>query len=352
MFPTRLLLRWELGVRVLVALAVPLLVSSLFGGILSGLLTAVVAAAVSTSYAGPDAGSLKWSTFSAFGSVVAAIGGIYFGSSASPVQLVLVFALYTVFGAMLLAGLTTQLAFTPVATLGLVTIVLSSGVLTWQTVLQIVLGAAWGLLLIVVLPRWSGWPRLPLPPGALDPDTRLLRRMVRRPRLTDWGFPLLLGALAAAVLLVAALLDDNSRPYWAVLGLVAVLGPARRQTVDAGGQVVAATVVGVLIGILLLQAPLPGEALAAVCMFCGAGGVLVLLTNPVVSRVLLTVLIVGMVALLTGADPGDVGGQRLIETVVGAAAGLLAAGAAEYLAIRLEEEHEEPELQEDLEPDA
>jgi uncharacterized membrane protein YccC len=56
------------------------------------------------------------------------------------------------------------------------------------------------------------------------------------------------------------------------------------------------------------------------------------------SKALTTVLIIVLIAGLTGDDPGDVAGLRLIDFFFGAAVAMLAAGFAEYLAQRLEED--------------
>jgi hypothetical protein len=337
-FPRREVLRWELFVRTILALSVPLLIGYALNGDLSGILAALIAGLASISYLGPDAGLFGWAVFAAVGTAASALLGFLVSGASGPVQLIVVFALFTGLGAAMLAGLLSQLAFTPLAMIGLLIIVLAEGSLTVEIAAQVCAGAGWALLLIAVLPRWSGWPRLPLPIEALRPDLALLRRMIRRPRWAEWGFPLLLGALATAVLVAADILNDGTRPYWAVLGLIGALGPVAANTRRASWQTVVGTVVGVVGALLLLALPLSQGQALAISSALGFLGVLVLLSHGVLSKAALTVLVLVMIAILTGDDPADVAGLRLIDYLIGAAVAMAAAGVAEYLAQRLEED--------------
>lgn len=337
-FPRRQVLRWELFVRVILALLIPLLIGVIANGDLVGLLAGVIAALIAISYLGPDAGLFGWSVLAAAGTALAAMGGLLIGAAHPALQLAVIFALFTALGAAMLAGLISQLAVTPVAFIGLITIVLGDGNLTPGAALLICGGAVWSLFLIAVLPRWSGWPRLPLPSQALQPDVQLLRRMVRRPQLRLWGFPLLLGALATGVLLLAWIFDDGARPYWAVLGLVGALGPVATKTRRDGWQTVGGTVLGVFAALFLFELPLADGAALTIGLLLGFLGVLVMLTHGLWSKALLTVLVVVLIAVLTSDAPGAVAGLRLVDYLLGATAALLAAGLAEYLAQRLEED--------------
>ena len=162
--------------------------------------------------------------------------------------------------------------------------------------------------------------------------------MIRRPRWAEWSFPLLLGALATAVLIAADFLNDGTRPYWAVLGLVGALGPVAAKTRQASWETVIGTVVGVVGALLLLALPLSQGQVLGISFALGFLGVLVLLTHGMLAKATLTVLALVMVALLTGDRPADVAGLRLVDYLVGAAVAMMAAGLAEYLAQRLEED--------------
>jgi hypothetical protein len=343
-FPRKILLRWELVVRGALALLVPWGIGYAVNGDFSGLLAALVAALVSLSCLGPDVRSLRWSTIAAVGSVASTVLGLFLSSQALPLQFLLIFVLFAGLGAGMLAGLISQLAFTPIAFLGMIGMVLAGDDVDGTIILLALGGAAWALLLIAIVPLWQGWPRLPIPADKLAPDTDLLRRMVARPRWKEWGFPVLLGGLAAAVLYGANLLNDGTRPYWAVLGLVGALGPTARKTRDDSKQTVVGTAVGVVIALLLFQLPLADGVLLLATVGLGLTGVLITLTNGMLSKALTTVLVIVLIASLTGDDPGDVAGLRLLDYLIGAGIAMLAAGLAEYLAQRLEEDRPEEQV--------
>lgn len=341
--PVKLVMRWELASRLLASLVVPLLVGFLLNGDASGMLPAVIAALVSTSYLGPDVGIFRWAVFSTVGVTVATIiGAALAGTGVWSLQLLFVFLVFTALGTMLLAGITTQAAFLPIATVGIIMTVLYSSPVTMGLVISTILGASWGLLLIATMPRWSGWPRLPLPPGGLKPDTDLLKRLWTSPSWRDWSFPLLLGALAALVLVIADLLGQGERPYWAVLALVTILGPQRQKTLDDGLQTLIAALIGVTVGIGLLRLPLPLPTVLAIGVALGALGALVIISHPLWSKTLMSVLIVVIFTVVAGDDPSDIGHERFIEIAIGATTAILAAGLAEYLALRMEQRHPEP----------
>ena len=340
--PVRQLLRWDLTARVLVALLLPLLLGYLRTGTLSGLLPALVAAAVSMSYLGPDLGIFRWSVFAAVGTTITALVGTALATGDLWGRLLFIFLLMTALGSMLLAGITTQVAFGPIAIIGLITTVLLEIPVTWELVYQVVGGAALGLALIATVPHWSAWPRIPLPPGALQPDTDLLRRMWTRPSLHDWAFPVLLGVLAVAVLVIASVLGQGDRPYWAVLALITVLGPQRQRTLEEGWRTLVAALIGVAAALVLLLLPLTVLAVVLIAFAIGALGALVLLSHSLLSKAALTVMLVVLISLLASDDALAVGQERFIETAIGVAAAILAAGLAEYLSVRMEQRHPEP----------
>jgi uncharacterized membrane protein YccC len=337
-FPRRVLLRWELVLRVALALLVPLGVGFALNGDLSWVLASLVAALVSLSCLGPDVRSMTWSAIAAVGSVATMVLGLLLSDQPLPLQFLLIFLLFAGLGAGMLAGLISQLAFTPIAFLGMIAMVLAGDDVDGAVILLVAGGAAWALLLIAVVPLWQGWPRLPIPAEKLRPDTDLLHRMVTAPRWQQWGFPVLLGALAALVLYAADFLNDGTRPYWAVLGLVGALGPTASKTRDDSKQTVIGTAIGVVSALLLFQLPLADGALLLAAVGLGLIGVLITLTNGMLSKAMTTVLVIVLIAVLTGDDPGDVAGLRLVDYLVGAAIAMLAAGLAEFLAQRLEED--------------
>ncbi|MCH9817130.1 MAG: hypothetical protein K0U64_11890 [Actinomycetia bacterium] len=189
--PMRLVLRWELAVRAVLALLAPLIAGYLLGDIKAGLLAAIVAANVSIGYLGPDLGFFRWAVVAAVGSATASVLGVFI-SWMIWLEVPFLLALFTVLGAMMLGGLTSQLAFSPVAITGLLAVSLVGGPVTATTILAIVAGAAWSLVLVAVLPRWRGWPRIPVDRNTLAPNAAILRRLFRRPSWRDWAFPLLL----------------------------------------------------------------------------------------------------------------------------------------------------------------
>ncbi len=344
--PRRALLRWDPALRVTLAIGVPLVVGAARTGTSAGFLPAVVAVLVTLSNLGPDMGDQRrWSVFAAVLTPVGAIGGVLAAQASLPLRLGYVFVLYAILGVFLLAGLLTQLAMAPVAAAGLYATVLAADAqLTWSGVLIILVAAAWGYLLIpavAVIP----FPRLPLPDGALAPRTTILRRMFTRPTWHDWGYPLLLGALSALVLLAAAAMTDNASSYWAVTALVSVLAPAAAHTRDVGWQTVLASVGGVLLIFLLADLGWPDAVLMTISLVLGSLGVLVLLTHGTASKLLTTQLIVILVALAAGTDPADLAGLRLWHYALGIAVALVCAGAAEFLAQRLEEDRPRDEAE-------
>ena len=336
--PRRSLLRWDPAVRVALAIGVPLAIGAARTGTSVGFLPAVVAVLVTLSNLGPDMGDQRrWSVFAAVLTPVGSIGGVLAAHAWLPLRLGYVFVLYAILGVFLLAGLLTQLAMAPVAAAGLYATVLSADAqLTWPLVLTVVAAATWGYLLIPAI-ALIPFPRLPIPAGALSPRTMILRRMFTRPTLHDWGYPLLLGALSALVLLVAAAMTDNASSYWAVTALVSVLAPAAAHTRAVGWQTVLASVAGVLLIFLLADLGWPDAVLMTVSLLLGALGVLVLLTHGTASKLLTTQLIVILVAVAAGTDPADLAGLRLWHYALGITVALLSAGAAEILALRLEE---------------
>ena len=82
--PARQVLRWDLAARLILALIVPLVVGALVSGGTAGLLSALGAAMVSISCLGGDMGIIRWSVFSAIGTIVAGVIGAMLPPASRP----------------------------------------------------------------------------------------------------------------------------------------------------------------------------------------------------------------------------------------------------------------------------
>lgn len=338
--PTGQLLRWDLAVRVALAVLVPLgLQAWRTGGVTGpGLTAGLIGALVSFACLGPELARPRWIAVAGIGTPVATLGGVVLGPSATG-GVLWVFGIYLAQGALTQAGLISQLAWFPVATAGLAAAVLSTGTTPLgETALTAFGGSAWAVLLIVLVPKVLRAPRLPVPPGALAVDTARLRRMVTRPTLRDWVFPLLLAGLAAGLLLVVDALTGGFKPYWAVFALVGVLAPTAAETRRSTWEVVGSTLGGILLAGALLAAALPPATTLAVTVLLAIVGAVLLLRNGLVSKLLLTPLPVLLAAASLGPDGGLALGMRLFEYLLGAGVGLVAALAGERLSKRLSED--------------
>lgn len=332
------ILRWDLAVRLVLAVVLPILGHLASPDAVSEAFLATVLAAVLVSFGtfGPEFTRWRLLTLTAVGVPVAVIAGAA-ASRTGVGGALLVFVLFAAYGAAIRAGMAAQLAWFPVSAAGLLSAVLLAGdVDLWR-----LLGAACGgsllaVLLVAGVHRLLPAPRLPLPDGALDVDRTMLDRMVRRPSLQDWGFPLLLGGLAAALLVVAALVTGGFKPYWAVFALVTVLAPSKAQTRHSAGQTVLAAVLGVSLSAVILRSGLDVALQALLIVALGLVGAVIMLRHGLISKILLTPLPVVAAAWALDVD-GDLALQfRLIEYLGGAALGLGAAALAEVLVNRLE----------------
>jgi hypothetical protein len=335
--PTRALLRWELAVRLLLAVAVPVAVEQWRTGSVTGtsIAAALVAALVALACLGPEARRVPWLAMAAVGTPLAVLAGALVGPSRTGGTL-LVFVLYLMLGAMTRAGLVSQLAWSPVATAGLLASVLVTDSADIPALAAaVVMGAAWSVLLIVVVPLVVRAPRLPVPPEALDVDTDMLRRMVRHPAGADWVYPLLLGGLAAAMLVVVDVLTGGFKPYWAVFALVGVLSPTTAATRKSSVQTVGSTLAGILLAAALLSLGLSELTIAVVAMVLGLVGALLLLRSGTFSKVLMTPLPVIMAAAALGPEGSLALSLRLVEYLLGAGVGFAAAVGGEWLSRRL-----------------
>lgn len=335
--PTRQLLRWDLAVRVALAVLVPLGVQVWrTGGVEgAGMAAALIGALVSFACLGPELARARWIAVAAIGTPVAALGGTVLGTSATG-GVVWVFLIYVAQGALTQAGLVSQLAWFPVATAGLAAAVLATGETpTAEVALAAFAGSAWAVVLIAVVPAVVRAPRLPIPPAALAVDTAQLRRMVTRPTPRDWAFPLLLGALATGLLLVVDELTGGFKPYWAVFALVGVLAPTAAATRRSTWEVVGSTLIGILLAGGLLASGLAPGLILGVTVLLGLVGAVLMLRNGLVSKVLLTPLPALLAAASLGLNGGLALGMRLLEYLLGAGVGLIAALAGEWLSTRL-----------------
>lgn len=346
--PTRMVLRWTLAVRIGLSVLGPIVWHYWRTGEVVGaaVVAALVAALVCMASLGPEMTEPRWIAVAALGTPAAIVVGAALGPSATG-GVLWVFLLYLCHGAMVEAGLMSQFAWFPVSTAGLAASVLSTGAVpAGQFLVPAVLGSAWAVLLIVVVPAVIRAPRLPIPAGALSVDTERLRRMVRAPSLRDWSYPVLLGGLATVVLLVVDAATGGFRPFWAVFALVGVLAPTAAATRRSTWETVASTTAGVMLAGVLLWSGLPAPVLLSVTLLLALVGAVLLLRNGMLSKLLLTPLPVLMAAASLGPEKSLALGMRLVEYLLGAGVGFAAAFCAEWLSQRLEEDR--PAEQADL----
>ncbi|PFG41950.1 fusaric acid resistance family protein [Isoptericola jiangsuensis] len=330
-------LRWDLTARLVLAVVVPPLLETTLTGAVStlGATAALTALLVTFADLGPDLSTGRWPLLAAVATPVAVIGGTLLAATPGG-DVLWAFVLFTVHGAMLRAGMPAQLAWFPVAAAGLLAALLGTPATDVPAVAGgTVVGAAWAALLTALVPRLLSAPRLDLPADALHVDTGRLVRMVRHPRWTDWALPLLLGGLAAALLLVADAATDGYRPYWAVFAMVGVLGPTAARTRRSTVQTVLATTVGIVLAVALTATGWPDAVVLGTAVAVTLAGALLLLASGTLSKTLTTPLPVLLAAAALGDDGALALRARLVEYLVGAAVGLVAAVAVELLARHL-----------------
>lgn len=338
--PPAALLRWDLAVRLLLAVTIPVVVSlatTADVGVVA-LTAAMSAALVSFSSLGPDLSSRTWERVAAVGVPVAIVLGAL-GSGLAGTGSLLVFVLFTVHGAMIRAGLPAQLAWFPVGAAGMLAALLFADSLEiGHVAIGAALGSVLALLLMWLVPLVVRAPRLPIPPEALTVDTARLRRMVTAPRWRDWLMPLALGGLSAALLIVANVLTGGFKPYWAVLAYVSVLAPSAAQTRRSAIETALSAVVGVLLAAVVLGAGMAQGTEVAVIVGMGVVGAVLTLRNGLLSKALITPLPVVVAAAALDVDGSLVLPLRLVEYLVGAGLGVLTVVAADYLGRHLFEE--------------
>ncbi len=348
-FPTRQLLRWNLVVRMGLAVIAPLAVQYVLTGNLTGtgVIAALVAGFVSFGDLGPDVDQPRWTAVTVVATPMAVVAGAVLGPSPTG-GLLIVFLLYLVHGALTEAGLVSQVAWFPVSALGLIAAVLSTGTGdVVDTALAAAAGSAWAAILLVVTPRFLHDSRLPIPPAALKVDTDRLRRMVRSPAWVDWHYPLLLGALATVVLVVADAVTGGFRPYWAVFALVGVLGPSPAAARQSGWETVASTLAGIALAAVMLSVGLDTTSVMVVAVLLLLIGTVLLLRHMILAKILMTPLPVILAAAALGANGSLALGLRLVEYVFGAGIGLVAAIGGGWLAARLSTEQADSDSQPD-----
>ncbi len=336
-FPVAALWRWDLATRLLLAVVGPLVLLPVLpdGGRVVALTAALSAALVSLSSLGPDLSTRGWVLVAAVGVPVAVVlGATSVGLPAGGT--LVVFVLFTIHGAMVRTALLAQLAWFPVAAGGLLAALLfDEPTDLGEVALGALLGSAWAVALVRLVPMVVRAPRLPIPVEALAVDTERLRRMVRRPSWRDWLAPLALGAMSAALLLVTTVLTGGFKPYWAVLAFVSVLAPSAAKTRESTVETVVASVIGVALAAGVIALGLPQVVAIGVIVAMAVAGGALLLRNGTLSKALMTPLPVVVAAAALDANQVLALQLRLAEYVVGAGLGLVVVVGGEYLSRRL-----------------
>ena len=323
-FPTRGLLRWDLAVRILLSLTVPLGIGIVVDDVGEVTIAATMAATlVSFGNLGPDLSSRPWQAVTALGVPLAMVLGVASSRLTSGGVLV-VFLLFTAFGAFARAGFVAQLSWFPVATAGMLAALLVGPEASLaQVAVGAVVGAVLAVVLSIVVPLLLRPPPLTVPAEALDVDTDRLRRMVRHPAWHDWAFPLVLGVASAALLVVFDRVTGGFKPYWSVLAFVSVLAPTAAETRRSAWETITSTVAGVALAAVVLALDLNPSATAVTIVVLGTVGALLLLRQGFVSKALITPLPVVLAVANPGADAAFALPVRLGEYVVGAALGVV-----------------------------
>lgn len=343
-FPTRAVLRWNLAVRVLLAIALPLVAGAMTGGLTTTVLAATMAAAL-TSFGslGPDLSVPRWNLVAAVGVPAA----IVLGASSARLPsggLLAVFGLFAIHGAFTRAGMLSQIAWFPVATAGMLAAVLIEPDTSMSSVaVGAAAGGLLGFVLMLVVPLVVRPPRLAVPAEALAVDTGRLRRMVTSPSWVDWAFPLLLGAMSAGLLLLFNVLTDGFKPYWSVLAFVSVLAPTAAETRRSAVETVAATLVGVLLAGVVLVVDISLVAKLGVITLLGVVGALLLIRQGFAAKALTTPLAVVVAAVALDGDGLIALPIRLGEYLIGALLGVIVMVVTERLGRRLSEDTDEDE---------
>jgi hypothetical protein len=335
-FPPRALLRWDLAVRLLLAFAIPLGLGIAVGDLgevtLGATMTAVL---VSFGNLGSDLSMRPWLVVTTVGVPLAIVLGVT--TSRLPTGGVLVvFLLFTAFGAFARAGFVAQLSWFPVAAAGMLAALLigpdaSLGAVTAGAVA----GAALALGLSFLVPPLLRPPSLTLPEQAMQVDTERLRRMVRHPSWHDWAFPLLLGVASAALLVVFDVVTGGFKPYWSVLAFVSVLAPTAAETRRSAAETIGSTAVGVVLAGVVLALDLSPSATVIAIALLGIAGALLLLRQGFASKALITPLPVVLAAAAPGTEAAIALPVRLGEYAAGALLGVAVVVLTDWIDRRL-----------------
>ncbi|WP_082462051.1 FUSC family protein [Agromyces sp. Leaf222] len=194
-------------------------------------------------------------------------------------------------------------------------------------------GVAWAAAAFAWLLAMSGWVLRRAAPRRTQAVFRDLPR--RTPvRARGWTDPRLwlnvVQNVAAALLAgAAALALGIGHPYWAVVSAVAVIPPARAaHTAQRAAHRVVGTLVGVVATALVLWPDPPPWVLIVVIAVCQFGAELLVGRHYGAALVFITPLALTVVHLASPVPLIDLIADRVLETVLGAAVGLLAVLAA------------------------
>jgi uncharacterized membrane protein YccC len=180
-------------------------------------------------------------------------------------------------------------------------------------------GAVTGLLLEPQLA--AGSLRL----GRARPTRRAAVRAALSPRSPSFRLGLRVGA-AAALAGTAATVLGLGHAYWATLTAVAVLQAATTAaTLQRTVQRAVGTGLGIGVGAVVLSAAHTPWALIAVLVVAQLAAELLMPVNYGLAMLAVTPLALALVALATPTDTGVLVGDRLLDTAIGALAGLACA---------------------------
>ncbi|MGI9822582.1 FUSC family protein [Agromyces sp. Marseille-Q5079] len=194
-------------------------------------------------------------------------------------------------------------------------------------------GVAWAAAAFAWLLAMSGWMLRRVAPGRSGAVFRdLPRRTPMRSRV--WSDPRLWlnvvqNVAAALVAGAVATALGAGHPYWAVVSAIAVIPPARAaHTAQRAVHRVVGTLVGVVVTGLVLWPDPPPWALIVVIAVCQFGAEILVGRHYGAALVFITTLALTVVHLASPAPVIGLLADRVLETVLGAAVGLLAVLAA------------------------
>ncbi|MCP1429004.1 hypothetical protein J3D45_001502 [Microbacterium foliorum] len=309
--------RWHLATQAALGIAVPIAVMTVLGAPSLGYIAASGAFTVLFAGTAPVRDRARILPFVAAGLIVSALLGVL--ASASPWLVGIGVVVVAIVGAALSFGFRLgppgPLFFVLVFGLS-AHVIASSPIPPTGYIAALAAGCAFSYAVAMaplLLPRARAVPATPLrrllPGPAFTADTRMLVLRV---------------AIVAVLGVLLGLLIDPTRTYWIVGSAVAVVGvaAARRAALQRGLHRMLGTVVGA--GVYALLALLHPSGLWLALLL----GALQFTIELVVVRnyALALVFITPLVLLLTGAATGEIGsmqvaGERIIDTLVGAALG-------------------------------